>query len=55
MSVLILLVYAVNEIHGNDDSGDVEEEVYISLECMSRLLLVLSVTVWGLVIGHPAG
>ena len=32
MSVLILLVYAVNvKFMGNDDSGDVEEEVYISL------------------------
>ena len=32
MSVLILVVYAVNvKFMGNDDSGDVEEEVYISL------------------------
>ena len=32
MSILILLVYAVNvKFMGNDDSGDVEEEVYISL------------------------
>ena len=48
MSVLILLVYAVNvKFMGNDDSGDVEEEVYISLS-VGRLLFGLSVTVWDL-------
>ncbi|MCB6566953.1 hypothetical protein LI169_18040, partial [Desulfovibrio desulfuricans] len=32
MSILILLVYAVNvKFMGNDDSGDSEEQVYISL------------------------
>ena len=53
MSVLILLVYAVNvKFMGNDDSGDVEEEVYISLSvrqiavrfiCYSVGLVIVSI------------
>lgn len=53
MSILILLVYAVNvKFMGNDDSGDVEEEVYISLSvrqiavrfiCYSVGLVIVSI------------